>query len=364
MHRLPGLDLLRAIAIVWVMLFHSWMIGGLGAPYQPIADYGWMGVDLFFVLSGYLIGFQLLEPLSHGAPLRFGAFYLRRAFRILPAFLAMLAVYALCPSWREAPGMQPLWQFPTFTMNLLIDYRHNQAFSHAWSLCVEEHFYLLFPLLAWWLARSPSWRRSVGVGLAVVAVGMLLRAQASLRGLDYLENIYYPTWTRLDGLLAGVTLAAIQAWRKDWWAALQTRAGTLAWLGLLVTGAAIVLFRHRFTLAASVFGYPLLALGLALLVASAASPRGWLGRRRMPGAGWIAAISYSLYLSHKMVFHAVAGVLTTRPLHGWAAFAAYAAAVLAAGTLLHYAVERPFLRLRTRLGMARDPAAVVEAAPA
>ena len=58
MPRLPGLDLLRAIAIVWVMLFHSWMIGGLGMPwFQPIADYGWMGVDLFFVLSGYLIGF-------------------------------------------------------------------------------------------------------------------------------------------------------------------------------------------------------------------------------------------------------------------------------------------------------------------
>ncbi|MDE2315343.1 MAG: acyltransferase, partial [Xanthomonadaceae bacterium] len=77
MQRLPGLDLLRAIAILWVMLFHSWMIGGIGGPLQPIADYGWMGVDLFFVLSGYLIGQQVLAPLSRGEPLRFGAFYLR-----------------------------------------------------------------------------------------------------------------------------------------------------------------------------------------------------------------------------------------------------------------------------------------------
>ena len=160
MQRLPGLDLLRAIAIVWVMLFHSWMIGGIGAPFQPVADYGWMGVDLFFVLSGYLIGHQLLEPLSRGEPLRFGAFYRRRAFRILPAFLTVLAVYLLFPAWREAPGMQPAWQFLTFTMNLLIDYRHNQAFSHAWSLCVEEHFYLLFPWLAFWMTRRPSTRVS------------------------------------------------------------------------------------------------------------------------------------------------------------------------------------------------------------
>ena len=224
MSRLPGLDLLRAIAIVWVMLFHSWMIGGVGGPFQPAADYGWMGVDLFFVLSGYLIGYQLLEPLSRGEPLRFGAFYLRRAFRILPAFLAVLAVYLLFPAWREAPGMQPAWQFLTFTVNLLIDYRHNQAFSHAWSLCVEERFYLLFPLLAWWLARRPA-RALVGGGaVLVVAAGLLLRGHASLHGKDWLESIYYPTWTRLDGLLAGVLLATIQAYRPHWWAAGQRRA--------------------------------------------------------------------------------------------------------------------------------------------
>src|SRR6185312_7951846 len=201
-------------------LFHSWMIGGLGMPwFQPVADYGWMGVDLFFVLSGYLIGQQLLAPLSRGEPLRFGAFYLRRAFRILPAFLAVLAVYVLFPAWRETPGLQPAWQFLTFTLNLLIDYRHNQAFSHAWSLCVEEHFYLLFPLLAWWLARRASRTLVIGAVALVVLAGLGLRAYAVLHGKDWLESIYYPTWTRLDGLLAGVLLATIQAYRPRWWAA-------------------------------------------------------------------------------------------------------------------------------------------------
>ena len=362
MPRLPGLDLLRAIAIVWVMLFHSWMIGGIGGPLQPIADCGWMGVDLFFVLSGYLIGFQLLEPLSRGEPLRFGAFYLRRAFRILPAFLAVLAVYLLFPAWREAPGMQPAWQFLTFTLNLLIDYQHNQAFSHAWSLCVEEHFYLLFPLLAWWLARCGSRMFVVGSAVLIVAAGLLLRGYAVLHGKDWLESIYYPTWTRLDGLLAGVLLAAIQAYRPDWWTAAQRSANTLACVGLLLVGAAIWLFRDKTGFAASVYGFPLLALGLALLVTACAGSS-WLGRCRVPGAGWVAGISYSLYLSHKLAMHAVHEVLSRWPaMHGLAAFAVYALAIAAAGALLHHAVEQPFLRLRTRVTRA-DARAPTPTAP-
>jgi peptidoglycan/LPS O-acetylase OafA/YrhL len=361
MQRLHGLDLLRAIAIVWVMLFHSWMIGGIGGPLQPVADYGWMGVDLFFVLSGYLIGYQLLEPLSRAEPLRFGAFYLRRAFRILPAFLAVLAIYLLFPGWREAPGMQPAWQFLTFTLNLLIDYRHNQAFSHAWSLCVEEHFYLLFPLLAWWLARRPSRALVIGSALLVVAAGLLLRGYASLHGKDWLESIYYPTWTRLDGLLAGVLLATIKTYQPDRWNTLQRHSNLIACAGLLLVGAAIWLFRDRTAFAASVFGFPLLSLGLALLVAAGAGTTGWLGRWRVPGAGWIAAISYSLYLSHKLAIHAVHDLLLRWPaMHGLAAFSMYALAIAATGAVLHYAVERPFLRLRTRLAQA-GARSVVEA---
>lgn len=354
MNRLPGLDVLRAIAIVWVMLFHSWIVGGLNDPFNALAQYGWMGVDLFFVLSGYLIGYQLLKPLSRREPLRFGQFYLRRAFRILPAFLVVLAVYVLFPSWREAPGMQPVWQFLTFTLNLLIDYDHNQAFSHAWSLCVEEQFYLLFPFLAWLLTRRPSMTVTVCACVGVIVAGMLIRGYASLHATNYLESIYYPTYTRLDGLLAGVMLAAIQTYRASWWSALQARANWLAFAGLIATGIAIWLFRDRTAFAATVFGFPLLSLGVALWVAAAAGARSF-GRWRVPGAGWIAAMSYSLYLSHKLVIHGIATALASRPaIHGLLAFAIYAIAIFLVGALLHYGVERPFLRLRKWLG-SRSP---------
>jgi peptidoglycan/LPS O-acetylase OafA/YrhL len=347
MHRLPGLDLLRAIAILWVMLFHSWIVGGVGDPYNAVVGYGWMGVDLFFVLSGYLIGYQLLKPLSLGQPLHLSDFYRRRAFRILPAFLTVLAIYVFFPAWREAPGIQPAWQFLTFTVNLLIDYEHNQAFSHAWSLCVEEHFYLLFPLLALLLTRHPSRVVVISLSVFVVIGGMLIRGYACLHGKDYLESIYYPTYTRLDGLMAGVLLAAIQSYQPQRWAALQSRANALAGLGLVVIAVAIWLFRDR-SFVPVVFGFPLLALGFALLVTAAASPNGF-GRWRIPAASWIAAMSYSLYLSHKLAMHFVASVLMSTPhIPGAVAFLGYIVAIFTCGALLHYGVERPFLRLRDK----------------
>ncbi|SFS15221.1 Peptidoglycan/LPS O-acetylase OafA/YrhL, contains acyltransferase and SGNH-hydrolase domains [Dyella sp. OK004] len=351
MQRLPGLDLLRAIAIVWVMLFHSYIVGGIGDSFSFLEKNGWMGVDLFFVLSGYLIGSQLLKPLSQGRPLAFGRFYMRRSFRVLPAFLVVLAVYFTLPWAREAEGIQPLWQFLTYTVNFLIDYEHNRAFSHVWSLCVEEHFYLLFPFLAWWLVRRPSVGKFVGVCVALIVGGMWLRGYL-WHHMDgrFVEVIYFPTYNRIDGLLAGVVLASIQTYRPVLWQRLQDKASVLLLAGCVAVGLSLVLFQDRAGLAATVVGYPLLSWGLALVVVAGTSPSCWLGRKRVPGAGWIALISYSLYLSHKIVFHLVEAALAKhQQIQGLMAFAVYAVVTLAGGALLYYTVERPFLRLRDRI---------------
>ncbi|WP_201315498.1 acyltransferase [Dyella sp. EPa41] len=377
MNRLPGLDLLRAIAIAWVMIFHSYIIGGWGH-YGGVEKIGWMGVDLFFVLSGFLIGSQVLKPLSEGRALSFTDFYLRRAFRILPVYLLVVAVYFIWPSMREYPGIQPLWQFLTFTVNLLIDAGHNLAFSHVWSLCVEEHFYLLFPLLAWWLARRPSVWTFAAVCMAVVVLGMFLRGyiwihfMAPVKGVDqnsygnaFLEGIYYPTWSRLDGLLAGVALAVLRIYRPAWWARWGQRANVVLAAGMAVVGLAIGLFQDRTGVAATVFGYPLLSLGMGLLVWAGALENSLLARARVPGAGWLAMVSYSLYLSHKLVFHGVeAAAGHGLDGHGVATFAGYALAVLVTGALLHYAVERPFLRWRGYVVGRRSRRSIASEVPA
>ncbi len=359
MPRLPGLDLLRSIAIVWVMCFHTFLIGGLGPDWTWLTRFGWAGVDIFFVLSGFLIGSQLLRKLQRGDALHLSDFYWRRAWRILPAFAVVLAVYVAFPVLREEPNLESWWQFASFTLNLFIDYGHNQAFSHAWSLCVEEHFYLVFPLLAWWFTRRPSAPRFIALCVLLVLGGIALRAGVWLHNDAlqpqrpwFIEDIYYPTWMRLDGLLVGVMLATLHIYRPGLWARLQARSTGLTLAGLALAALAFTLFTNRTGLAANAVGWPLLSFGFGFIVLAASA---W--QRRVPGAGWLAAVSYSLYLSHKLAMHAVATwIAPDLPLQGLALVPVYAAVILAVGAALHYLVEKPGLRLRDRL--ARSPRAV------
>ncbi|MGC3982612.1 MAG: acyltransferase [Steroidobacteraceae bacterium] len=362
--RLPGLDLLRSLAILWVMLFHSFIVGGLGSDWAWLSRYGWMGVDLFFVLSGFLIGNQVLRPLTNGQQFSFKYFYLRRAFRILPAYLAVLLAYLIWPAFREAPGMEPGWKFITFTLNLSIDYINNTAFSHAWSLCVEEHFYLIFPLLAVWLMRRPTKWKFVAACACIVIAGIGLRSAiwlqdtasgSSLYRNWYVEDIYYPTWNRLDGLLAGIVLATLKVLHPHTWARLQNYANTCLMIGMATMALAFWLFSSRMGLLGNSIGWPVLSASLGLLVFAGASRDSLIGKWNVPGAGWLAAISYSLYLVHKPMYHLIqvqwGEQLADR---GAIAFITFGVGAIAAGALLHYLVERPFLRLRERLFMRRQ----------
>ena len=357
MPRLPGLDLLRAIAVVWVMVFHSYLAGYSGG--GVLRWSGWMGVDLFFALSGFLIGSQVFASLASGRRLDLPDFYLRRSFRTLPAFFVVLAIYVIWPSMRETTGMMPLWRFLTYTMNLWTD-PSRTAFSHAWSLCVEEQFYLFFPALAMVIAWRGTRLRTLGVFGVLVIGGMLLRGWLWLHflapvqvetgdlGTPYMRYLYDPTWARLDDLLAGIALAAIRSYATRGWEWIERHANAVAVMGVTLTVLCMFGFAdRRMSFAAIVFGYPLLALAMAALVAAAASGRGVLSRLRVPGAQWLALTSYSLYLSHKMVYGQLHGRLATFfDGHGVWTVLSYVVAVTLVGAVLHYSVEGPFLKLR------------------
>lgn len=356
--RAPGLDTLRALAIVAVVLYHL-------APYLPesfvvVTQFGWMGVDLFFVLSGYLIGSQLLKPYPLGQRPSIKVFYRRRIFRILPSYLVVLALYALVPAWRESSGLAPLWKFLTFTLNLIFDPRYH-AFSHAWSLCVEEQFYVILPLLIVWTMRQPSARRTSLLIAAVLLAGILLRAYAITHFPedDYWPRIYYPTYMRLDDLLAGVTLAVVRTFRTAWWNFIERRGHSAVVAGMALVGSVMWMFRDNSMGAitgspawGTVLGYPMLAVGLGLVVASSVSTNGLLSRVPVPGAKLLAILAFTLYLTHKAIAHLDRSYLPSLTAgRGILAIAVYGLTCVAAAAVLHLCIERPFMLLRDRLDL-------------
>ena len=371
--RLPGLDLLRAAAIAWVMLYHLAVLG-LISPTSWLVRFGWMGVDLFFVLSGFLIAGQLLRPWARGERPSLPRFFARRLLRTLPAYWVVLAIYLLVPVLRETPHLQPVWVFLSFTQNLMLGHAPN-AFSHAWSLSVEEQFYLALPLALLALGVRPSVRAAILAMLAVLVGGMCLRAwlwthqvvgpDGQVHDMRYMRLIYYPTWSRLDDLLAGVAAAAVKVFRPSLWGKITARPNLLLALGVLGALLSSWLFGDQIAgLWGATFGYPLLAASLGAVVVGASEPASLIGRRAIPGAGWVAAASYSLYLSHKMVFHAVSAGLVPIPAD-WKPVAPLVAVVLAApvGAALHLAIERPFLKLRDRLNGPSRSSLSAEAGP-
>ena len=148
-----GLDTLRALAIVLVVLHHYVLFVSGRSTFGWLGDIGWVGVDLFFALSGYLIGNQIFTAQRSTRAFSLKRFYARRLLRTLPAFYVVLALYYLWPGFRAGSPLLPVWQFLTFTQNFNL--QPGTAFSHAWSLCIEEQFYMVLP------ARTSSFPLSI-----------------------------------------------------------------------------------------------------------------------------------------------------------------------------------------------------------
>ncbi|WP_041598000.1 acyltransferase family protein [Granulicella tundricola] len=378
--RLPGLDTLRSLAIVSVVIFHL-------APFLPpslsvVQRFGWIGVDLFFVLSGFLIGTQLLKPHAQGRPLGQSSildFYRRRAFRILPAYLTVVALYLFVPLWREQPHLPAAWKLLTFTSNLFMHYPAELAFSHAWSLCIEEHFYLILPLAVLALTRRPSLRKTLAAFTVLLLAGICLRwweLSHIVRAASdddlwpvFMKRIYYPTYTRLDGLLSGVALATLRLFRPQWWSRLESRGTATFLTGTLLVLAAMATLGFDYPSPDRTLGvllaFPLLSLGFTLWVASALATNGPL-KLRIPATEQLATLAFSLYLTHKAVAHvarqSIPWLTNNRT---WPAAALTAILCLIAATLLYRMVEVPFLHLRDRnQALTTSPAAEPQTDPA
>lgn len=361
--RLHGLDHLRAIAILLVMVFHfgkdipSWL--------EPVKQIGWTGVDLFFVLSGYLIGYQLLREIKNSNKISLKRFYIKRFFRIIPAYVAVLILYYSMPNIREGAGMPPLWRFLTFTQNFGLDVQSQNTFSHAWSLCIEEQFYLLLPITILTIFYFKIQRGTIYLILTLIILGFAFRlyswneyVQPFIENGDrrqmvygFIERIYYPSYNRMDGLTIGVGIAAIFSFKpklKDF----LTKHGNI----VLVIGLGLFIFAYMFcdnfiSYKTAIYGFPLFSIAYGLMVIGAVSPTSVLYRFKSKITLIIAILSYSIYLTHKQLYYLTKIGIEKLGFESTGVWTFWICIIIAlmGGFILHLVVEKPFLGLRKRI---------------
>lgn len=357
--KLYGLDHLRALAILMVWFFH-YQNGVFGHPqWTTTFTVGWTGVDLFYVLSGFLISSQLFAQIKKGGSISLKDFYIKRFFRIIPIYLLVVAIYFLFPFFREKDTLPPLWKFLTFTQNLGLNRVGQGAFSHAWSLCVEEHFYLFLPITLLMLQYTNKFKNAWWVLLVFFIAGFILRLyswhylylpKAELdNGVDYWAMyLYYPTYGRLDGLLSGVAIAAVYQFLPKTWERISKYGNQLILLSILLMVIAFFSLSKLYTYSSSIFGFPFISLVFGFMVAGALSPSSFLYKWKSNATTLIATLSYGIYLTHKGIIHMVQEIFSKWGIEKDSSIMVVISlffCVLVAW-LLHLAVEKPFMKMR------------------
>jgi len=365
-----GLDGLRGVAVAAVLLYHGGVAWAQG---------GFLGVEVFFVLSGFLITSLLLAEWGRSAAISLGTFWARRARRLLPALFCLVAViglyYAAAGSSQAIPGLKgdglsaliyySNWHQIAAGSSYFATTGPVSPLEHTWSLAIEEQFYLVWPILVGgvlWLAtrvsRRPAGRRPLVVLLGVTVAGAVASAIDTALLFDggkHLDRVYYGTDTRASSLLIGASLAiAMAIWRsgadvmpKDPVGTARQRAlGAGAVLGLVGVVAAIAVVGGS---DAWLYPYGLLVLDGAvvlLIVAAVAFPASLAARAlAVRPLRAIGKISYGLYLWHFPLFlwlsASAVGVGGTRLL------LVRLAVTLAVSTASYFLIEQP-IRQRQR----------------
>jgi peptidoglycan/LPS O-acetylase OafA/YrhL len=302
---LPGIDALRALAVLAVFFYHakvSWMPGGF------------LGVDVFFVISGYLITSLLLREFRSGGAVHLGRFWLRRALRLLPAVGVLIAVTMIAAAILEPDRIDAFrddavaslfyfanWHFIYGHVSYFEQFQAPSLFTHLWSLSVEEQFYLFWPLV-FAAGMKLFGRGRLLLGVLAGALGSVVLAWILFDPGADASRVYYGTDTHAVGLLLGVALALV-------WSPIELRrrrtgpmvGPILDAVGVLALAYLVLSFVHvhDYDLALWHGGYLWLAIVTALLVAVLVHPAARLGN--LLGQApilWLGLRSYSFYLWH------------------------------------------------------------------
>lgn len=367
--RLLPLDGVRGLAVLIVIIHNSAWIAGASEQFllkltSAIFATGWIGVQLFFVLSGFLITGILLD--TKGKPQFFRSFYLRRILRIFPLYYAVILLtivvaplVAWSPAWAAAVRQSHRWAYWVYVQNWVTTSPGIDALSHTWSLAVEEQFYLVWPLIVWLIGR-----RSLTRLCLVAMVGTpFIRLAARLAGVPQ-SFVYASTIARLDALAAGALVAVLL--REDdgrevlgrW----QGRIATVAGIALL----ALVVVQRGFNsdeLPIQVIGQTLIAILSASLIAFAVEEGPGAARRLQAFLSadtlrTLGKYSYAMYLFHQPIQQFLTPILGDQVRGAdtpWrlARLSIYLLLVLLltllAALVSWRVIEKPFLNLKDRI---------------
>lgn len=356
-NRIPSLDGIRAVSIVFVLIAHLTGTQNFPAAFGRASVLGNLGVRVFFVLSGFLITQLLLKEFDKSGEISLKRFYFRRVMRILPAFYAFLVFVAIGSSagWWDASAGH-LIRAGLFLSNYQFD--RTWELGHTWSLAVEEQFYLLWPaILAIW-GLAPGRRTAIAVIAAAPAIRIAVYFLAP--DLREMENWAFPTVC--DTLAAGCLLAcspAAGAATSAYGRFLRSR-----WFWSVPALVMLANLAQHSTLLLPLsyaIGQTLMNLGIACIIDRFVRvPDDFAGRLlNAAPVAFVGTISYSLYLWQQLFLNRHASA-------AWAAFPLNLVLAFGAAVACHFFVEKPFLAWRARLESkrpARRTAPVLATAP-
>jgi peptidoglycan/LPS O-acetylase OafA/YrhL len=336
--KIPQLDAVRGIAVLLVLLHNTDVYPALHL--HLISANGWMGVDLFFVLSGLLITGILLDTKESDG--YFKNFYARRCLRIWPLYYSLLLfMFVIVPVLRPSEGhavfearSSPWWAYPSFLQNFLvpIPIGATGALGVTWSLAVEEQFYLVWPLVVRFCTEAQLRK----IAIAVICISPVLR----LYLLQHQVVIYSNTFCRLDGLMAGALLALVIRSAKFVPSKLLRRA----WIALLVSAPLALVLEMAFHARWIVFSLTALA-SVSFIYLALFSTQKWLHvlltNRFLVYTG---TISYGIYLLQKIPLDVAKAFHLDK--HQLLALPVTTAATYAMATLSWNLLEKPALRLK------------------
>jgi peptidoglycan/LPS O-acetylase OafA/YrhL len=350
---IPGLDGLRGLAVLLVISLHV----------QPsLMQSGFIGVNLFFVLSGFLITSLLLREWALRGGINLGRFYLRRALRLLPALFLLLAA---CIAFVYFTGTRTEFSHALVDARAILFYYYNwhlalhpgqsfaPTFYHLWSLSVEEQFYLVWPVLLL-VALSLGLRRDlllllIAAGIAVISVHRPL-------GILFIGNTNFWMSTRTDYCADALLWGAGVAILLDGWTGTIAPALRRALRFALPAALAVFLWHARLDPLESRWwywaGYPLVDLSAAVLIVSTVCnpPAWWRRASEFAPLRWTGRISYSLYLWHFVLIvvlvYVPVTIVTGMLVWQRSVIAVVAAFAIAASS--HYGLEQPILQWRDR----------------